>query len=378
MSNRLTIRLASILAGQLLWCSGCDFQSELDHIKSTVDGLRESMEKSANAIALAVPGERFMRLLFDFHSGEPKKVEEAKKLLKSIFPGFDPDASYEVSVQVTADGEELPCFDVLCAPLPVRLIVEAYISNKGLKLLPADGPAYIPLDGHELNRKLDNILERAVSYLTGPPKILKRRFDTLNGPTPIGAPNDVFQYNTWPHSIMAELIHPISFPSPNKLPMKLRKESQDNLNNQLAQQRQFRELLKEAILAARNPQEKTQPRGLKTEPWNPLHGRNFIIILIADSELERFKDRNLKFELWAHKAGEPTQFYQGQPRVPILPVTFDDPDFRAVSAHSHGKIRWAAVDLVDTYILEKDVIKSMDEMQLVLKKLRELSRKVEH
>ncbi len=76
---------AVALVACCLSISGCDWGNKIDDFNNQLNQMRQTLANSADTIAVAVPGERYARLIDEVHGGDQEKKAEAQAFIRSLF-----------------------------------------------------------------------------------------------------------------------------------------------------------------------------------------------------------------------------------------------------------------------------------------------------
>ncbi len=141
-----------------------DFLGVSKELKET----REAVTKAADAMALAVPGERYQRLIDAVHKGTPEEQKKAKEFIKSVFK-IDVDASYTISVNFSFDTSSKTKLraDIFAGHSPYAEEVKLYTAYTLNPDPPVSSNVLTPMSDGEIWTAIQKIYQRDLQGLYG-------------------------------------------------------------------------------------------------------------------------------------------------------------------------------------------------------------------
>jgi hypothetical protein len=304
-----------LLALALVGCDLFNIGGIIDESKQW----RAVAETQTQVLVRAVPGERYLQLIDDLNSGDPKKVTRAQTFMKQL-GHFDPSVNWEATIMFGFDEQKPLHADAFFAFSPSKTQVDFFVQNT-FNPKNVTNAIEIPQTANQLNSKIDDDVDQLLKKLTGDPSLTLQSDMQGNPPSRL----------TWPNSIIPESASYAAGVT-------------QKLNEAKARQGEVAGLLK-ALLKAQY-ERKSIPAGgtVITLPWFPTDGKNFLFVGIPESDWNQHKDDpNFRVSVLLHKEGDAAQSYLKTNEMTIEPAFFNTnvPVDRPAGL---GKVRWAAVD----------------------------------
>jgi hypothetical protein len=292
-------------------------------------------------MAVAIPGERYLRLFDAVHRGTPEQQKEAKAFIKSAFK-VDLDINYEMSASFTYDssGKTDVYADIFAGSTPYVADVKAYVRNSLNPDPPISSSLPLPMSEEEIRTAIANLIHKNVLVANSYPSLV------------IGPIND---------SRLA--------PRPDFYVVG-HKGWDDPKKGVAAMVGDFTD----AILMVRGVRNLPVTSPHRSKPFLALRGLDYVFVLISKPSFESITagelEKKFSVEINVHEAGHPDRPLHDKRPFVLRKADFLVPENPVVSHGTRGQFVWAVKQVTPYQSISEDTFKKLKEM-------REMADKVE-
>lgn len=303
------LKLGVFLVVTLLAVTGCDLvKRESSAWRDQVDTSIKALNASIDKAALAIPGERYSRLV-DAAIGDDKNArDKAIAQVKKLFD-IDLEAKYEVELKFGHDDSKPLRVDFFFGAAPSPATVVQYCIDKdtfaptGVKnqILP-------PPTSQEIDARITAELESAIDVLGAKAQVV----GTIDLGSGILAPGVVTQFvRTRESGLNTAAAHGVSPPQYKAHPYVVGKVPIEVIE-QHDRRKQAAKHLRNALEAMYGDLKRQPVSGVLRRDFSPVAGRPYVVVLIQDSDL--IQQKNVVVEITAYRKRTPEE---AKANVPI-------------------------------------------------------------
>jgi hypothetical protein len=308
-------------------CDGVQQESKAwrKRVEQSVNDLNAQMDK----VALAVPGERYLRLLEAVRSKDPTEQARARDQVRRLF-GVDFEQPYQVSI-----WWEKP----VSSSLRLNYFL-SHVAGEAAVRAQCD-VAWSPLDATRTVTPPADLEE--LRTIVG--KQTRAAIETLGIQRVIEAPKRDRRSLTEEEAIWEAVEAP-----------KLAREQSERRQKAADQ-------LRDAILAAFSESKGQLMAAKKTLPFNLLDGRTLLYVLVEEADLEGLTDNNFRVSALLHAQGDSSAVYEDRWDVSVTKANFYG-NHRAIPCGNPRKsVRWAILNLTQGPTVTAQALASLKELE---------------
>jgi predicted small secreted protein len=344
----------------VFFLGGCN---QIDQLHKDVQAATEAVQKSADTIALAVPGERWQRILDKQFSGDPQKQKDARTEIENIF-GPIVERDFEATLLFGFDPSKPgPTAAYFRTMYPDRQAVEEQCASRAINPFQAANVSTRPMTEAEVRARVATDVGRVINAIAGTPEasfrggdddgVVIQNFDSLapafNGTTielarRLGPPASGFMGNPAIQLFMKRIADK-------------KAQAATDLTNALL------DPYSPAVLASN-----AAGKGTKTFPWHISDAKQWLVVLVSKADWDAMH-ANLKITAFVHEHDKPDALFENRDAY-----TFTADDFKGHEFHCDqepGDWVWAIHDMTGQGI-SRDVAVRLQDVKKLLGDMKKL------
>lgn len=335
---RLSAAMVVIFGGVTI--GSCNkFQSESEAWRQRVEESVKEVNAQMDKVALAVPGERYLRLLEAVRSNDPAEQERARDQVRKLF-GVDIEQPYQVSIWWEKQADSPLHLNYFLSHVAGEAAVRAQC-DVAWNPLDATNTVTTPANLEEL-RSIVGRQTRAAIETLGVQQII-----TIP-PENISTPEDDFMRG------MRQIG---------------RKEAERLAREQEERRQKAADQLRDAILAAFPEPGTEQIASKRILPFNLLEGQTLLYVLVEEDDLKRMANNNFRVSALLHAKGDLSAVYEDRWAVSVTKENFYG-DHRAVPCgNPRRNVRWAVLNLTQGPTVTAQALASLRELDQLFSEL---------
>lgn len=334
-----------------------------------IEELRKSALQAVNTVTLAVPGERYLRIIDDLNGADETKREAAKAFLKNL-AHIDVDTAYELGVAFDFD-ETVPFhvdFNTFVYPEPQ--VLQAFVTNSAVLDTSPARTILSPLTPSEVHQRLTELAGAVISAMQGanPPAVAH---DARCRP-----PNDDRDYYCVQYSYPDNLFVDRVFQSGNmgqaSFDEMRAKAGEGNLAVPRAQE--ARSALVALFEEAFSYRETRMDNPGRTKDWPLISGKNFVVFFIDQVTFDTHtEDWQIKFNV--HQKEHPDVLLYQRPGQTVTRADFDlNPPLK--SRDGRSKVYWAFREMTGEFTPSASDLEQLLAVRETLEKYKQVPAEI--
>ncbi len=317
------VRYFAVVVIVSLAISSCDgLQSESKAWRKRVEQSVKELNDQMDKVALAVPGERYMRLLEAVRSKDPAEQERARDQVRRLF-GVDFEQPYQVSIWWEKPANSPLHLNYFLSHVAGEAAVRAQC-DVAWSPLDATRTVTPPADLEELRTIVGNRTRDAIEALGAQ--------ETITVP-------DVFGDT------------------------RARAKALERVSKQSERRQQAADQLRDAILAAFSESKGQLIAAKKTLPFNLLDGRTLLYVLVEEADLESLTDNNFRVSALLHAQGDSSAAYENRWDVSVTKANFYGNHGAVPCGNPRKSVRWAILNLTQGPTVNAQALASLKELE---------------
>lgn len=361
-----SLKLTTIIISSMILFFGCD---ESKAWRQTVNESIGQITETIEEFTVAIPGERYLRLLEKSRTGTPAEKEQARQDIIALF-GVDP-AQKEYKVTVSFKFErELPIQAALVMNLTgekidlARAVQEHRINPKkvGSDIMP-------PLTNDQLRESIKQSIASGLNLMAGSPEWAPLDPTNITG-------NNINEFTVWPNSPLM----PTFKTSGNIQDRTWRTERDSKIRALTTRRSDVAEAFTQGIWKLRAPlKSRTTGSPNISYDWSPMDGPN-AFVLIKQEDFEYIKNEYAaKSELnepiaflSLHKDGNPAETVKNLGQIELTISNFLPEN--NIEIPGMGKFVWTVRNLTGSRYINNQTVVSLDQLRENLARLQKLNK----
>ncbi|MCP1852836.1 MULTISPECIES: hypothetical protein [unclassified Bradyrhizobium] len=320
---------------------------ETKRLQDELDKTRADVKYIAEKAIRAVPGERYLQLIDDLHSGDPAKAEAARNFLRSL-ANIDPQTTYKASVWFSFDpnkngGKFMQ--DMTRVVLPHPILLQKY-ADDSLNLEPAQVNNWEPLNAAEIEALMT---QKANDFVVGLVGQRKQAPVPGTGDNSLGIPaSQVHVYDSVINS---------RIPIDDKTAIAQTDEKVANLKTPLI----------EAIKSSHAFKPPKTDAYERSKSWNPLDQHNYVVIFLSEDTFNNHDKFEIQFVIKDVKSSKAT--LNDRPPKKFSPADFNPAVNKPIKNKYGQTLYWTSYEVTGEALFSPDTAKEIENLLAAVKSI---------